>query len=134
MTPTFSNGFLLRDTRMDLGSHMDSYHLKNLMMTKKPTSLGIIEYWAQTQQAQPFLYNFASFGGKNRKTVEDVDGKYTWDVPVVNDVPHITRDIDPTNTTKGLNKTPFRIALNRRAYGKTALITYDKFAGIEMKV
>ncbi len=134
MTPTFNNGYLLRDTRVDLGSHMDSYHLRNLMMTKKPTSLGIIEYWAQTQQAQPFLYNFASFGGKNRKVVDNVEGKYTWDVPVVNDVPHITRDLDPTNTQKGLGKTPFRIALNRRAYGPTAVITYDKFAGVEMRV
>lgn len=134
MTPVFSNGYLLRDTRVDLGSHMDSYHLRNLMTTKKPTSLGIIEYWAQTQQAQPFLYNFASFGGKNRKVVDNVDGKYTWDVPVVNDIPHITRDIDPTNVKKGLSKLPFRIALNRRAYGPTALITYDKMAGIEMKV
>jgi len=134
MTPIFSNGFLLRDTRVDLGSHMDSYHLRNLMMTKKPTSLGIIEYWAQTQQAQPFLYNFASFGGKNRKMVDDVDGKYTWDVPVVNDIPHITRDIDPTNTTKGKGKVPFRIALNRRAYGPTAVISFDKMAGVEMLV
>lgn len=133
-TPVFSNGYLLRDTRLDLGSHLDSYHLRNLMMTKKPTSLGVVEYWAQTQQAQPFLYNFASFGGKNRKVVDDVDGKYTWDVPVVNDVPHITRDIEPTNTKKGLNKLPFRIALNRRAYGKTAVITWDKMAGIEMRV
>ncbi len=133
-TPVFSQGTLLRDTRVDLGSHLDSYHLRNYYLNKKPTSMGMIEYWAQTQQAQPFLYNFASFGGKNKKIVDDPDGRYTWDVPVVNDVPHITRDIEPLNTTKGLGKLPFRIAINRRAYGPTAVLCFDKMGGPEMRV
>lgn len=133
-TPVFSNGVLLRDNRIDIGPYTDSYHVRELTKTKKPTSLGVIEYWAQTQQAQPFLYNFASFGGKNKMIVDNNEGIYTWDVPVINDTPHITRDIDPSNTTKGLNRSPFRIALNRRAYGQTAVLTYDKFNGIELRV
>lgn len=132
--PVFSNGILLRDNRIDLGSHLDSYHLLNQYLAKQPTNLGIVEYWAQTQQAQPFLYNFASFGGKNKKTVDSPDGRYSWDVPVVNDIPHITRDIEPTNLTKGLGKIPFRLAINRKAYGPTAVVCFDKFAGVELRI
>lgn len=134
MTPSFSNGTLLRDRRIEIGAHMDSYHLRQLALSSRPTSMGIVEYWAQTQQAQPFLYNFASFGGKNKVKVDDPDGRYSWDVPVINEIPYITRDLDPSNTRKGLGKLPFRIALNRKAYGLTSVITYDKMAGVRLRV
>lgn len=134
MTPSFSNGTLLRDRRIEIGAHMDSYHLRQLALSSRPTSMGIVEYWAQTQQAQPFLYNFASFGGKNKVTVDDPDGRYSWDVPVINEIPYITRDLDSSNTRKGLGKLPFRIALNRKAYGLTSVITYDKMAGVRLRV
>lgn len=133
-TPSFSNGTLLRDRRIEIGAHMDSYHLRQLALSARPTSMGIVEYWAQTQQAQPFLYNFASFGGKNKVTVDDPDGRYAWDVPVINEIPYITRDLDVANTRKGLGKLPFKIALNRKAYGLTSVITYDKMAGIRLRV
>jgi len=133
-TPILSNGMFLRDNIYPVGSHVDSYHLMNMMKSAKPTDLGIVEYWAQTQQLQAPLYTFASFGGKNTITVDDPFGRYTWQTPVVNDMPHITRDVDPTNVKKGINGQTFQIAISRRAFGHTDIISYDKFSGVEMYI
>lgn len=133
-TPVIGNGMLLRDTIIPVGSHIDSYKLMNLVQAQKPTEIGVIEYFAQSQMVQPFLYTFSSFGGKNEIVVDNFEGRYSWDVPVVNDMPHTTRDLDPSNTRKGLGGTPFQIALSRRAFGHTDIITYDKMGGLELYV
>ena len=133
-TPVLGNGMLLRDNIFPVTAHVDSYNLQNLMKSAKPTDMGIVEYFAQTQMVQPFLYNFSSFGGKNERIVDDPVGRYSWSVPVVNDMPHVTRDLDSTNTKKGLGGVPFQIALSRRAFGHTDIITYDKMAGLELYV
>lgn len=133
-TPVLSNGVFLRDTIFKPQAHIDSYHLMNMFNDAKATDLGIFEYWAQTQQAQAPLYTFSAFGGKNVIQVNNLQGKYTWQTAIVNDMPHITRDLDPSNATKGIYGQTFTLALNRRAFGHTDIITYDKYGGLEMYV
>lgn len=133
-TPVLANGYFLRDTVYEIGSHYDSYHLKRMMMNSKPTDLGIIEYWAQTQQATMPLYTMADMGGKGVIPVTDPRGYYTWSTAIVNDMPHITRDVDPTNVTKGRGGQTFQIALSRRAFSHTQIITYDKYGGLELYI
>lgn len=133
-TPVLANGYFLRDTVYEIGSHYDSYHLKRMMMNSKPTDLGVIEYWAQTQQATMPLYTMADMGGKGVIPVTDPRGYYTWSTAIVNDMPHITRDVDPTNVTKGRGGQTFQIALSRRAFSHTQIITYDKYGGLELYI
>jgi hypothetical protein len=128
------NSVFFRDKVYDLGANIDSYHLYNIMQNAKPDDLGIIEYWSQMQQTATPLYLMSSFGGKNIKTVQDPMGRYTWSSPIINDMPHITRDINPTNTKKGLAGQPFQLAFNRRAFSYTDIISYDKMSGLEMRV
>lgn len=128
------NSVFYRDKVYDLGANVDSYHLYNIMQNSKPDDLGIIEYWSQMQQTATPLYLMSSFGGKNIKTVNDPMGRYMWQTPIINDMPHITRDIDPTNTRKGLAGKPFQLAFNRRAFSYTDIISYDKMSGLEMRV
>lgn len=134
MTPSLNNGIFLRDSTLPVGSHYDSYHLMDMMKNSKPTDIGVIELWAQTQQIQTPLYTFSSFGKKNVIPVNDPKGYYTWQTPIVNDMPHIVRDVDPTNVTKGVDGGTFRISLNRRAYGHGDILSYDKYAGLEFYV
>jgi len=122
------------DKYYELGGSLDSYHLRNILQNGKPDDLGIIEYWSQMQQTATPLYLMSSFGGKNVRTVQDAMGRYTWKTPVINDLPHITRDVSPSNTKKGKAGQPFQIALNRRAFSYTDVITYDKMSGLEMRV
>ena len=133
-TPILNNGIALRDNTYEIGSNYDSYHLYNMMKDAKPTDLGPIEFWANTQVAQMPLYAFSNFGKGNTIDVSDPRGRYTWQTPVANDLPQITRDIDPTVSNKGIGETSFRIVLNRREYGHTAVLTFDKYRGLEFRV
>lgn len=135
MTPVQNlNSVFVRDKVYDLGSNWDSYMLQTLMTNSKPDDLGIMEFWSQTQQTATPLYLMSSFGGKNIIPVYDPMGRYTWSTSVINDLPHITRDIDPTNTKKGIAGKPFQLAFNRRAFSYTDIISYDKMSGLELRV
>lgn len=133
-TPVLNNGIALRDNVYEIGSNYDSYHLYNMMKDAKPTDLGPIEFWANTQVAQMPLYAFSNFGKGNTIDVDDPRGRYTWQTPVANDLPQITRDIDPLDEKKGIAEKSFRIVLNRREYGHTAVLTFDKYRGLEFRV
>jgi hypothetical protein len=133
-TPVLNNGIALRDNVYEIGSNYDSYHLYNMMKDAKPTDLGPIEFWANTQVAQMPLYAFSNFGKGNTIDVDDPRGRYTWQTPVANDLPQITRDIDPADMKKGIAEKSFRIVLNRREYGHTAVLTFDKYRGLEFRV
>lgn len=133
-TPVLNNGIALRDNVLEVGSHYDSYHMYNMMKDAKPTDIGPIEFWANAQVAQMPLYAFSNFGKGNTIDVADPMGRYTWQTAVANDLPQITRDVDPTDTTKGKNGRSFRLALNRRDYGHTAVLTFDKYSGVEFRV
>jgi hypothetical protein len=101
---------------------------------QQPTDLGPVEFWMQLKKIWAPLYSMTAFTSSQKIPVTDMAGRYSWQVPELNDMPRIVRDVEPTNTQKGRGGTLFKIALNRKAYGLNAILTYDKFSGMEFIV
>lgn len=133
-TPVLNNGVFTRETKLKVGPHVDSYHLKNMMPGTKATDLGPMALWAMSQKVQMPLYQMSSFNSKNTIQVDNPDGKYTWQHPTVQDLPYIVEDMEPGVDYLGQDGETFRIKLNRRAFGNGAIFSYDKMNGIEMHV
>lgn len=133
-TPVINNGVFVRDSTIDLQSSLDTFNMFNISKNMAPTDIGPIAPWIMTQQVQAPIYTMDEFRATRKIPVDNPDGRYTYQMPATNDMPKFTRDVDPENTTKGQGGVPFRIAINRRAYGMGAVLTYDKFAGLEMVV
>ena len=45
-TPVLNNGIFLRDTQYNTSSHIDSYHLTQLLGSAEPMDLGPVDLWA----------------------------------------------------------------------------------------
>ena len=133
-TPVLNNGIFLRDTSYQTSSHVDSYHLSNLLKSAEPTDLGPVDLWAMAQKVEMPLYQMSSFGGKNVISVDNARGEYKWQIPVTQDLPYITEDIESANNTKGVDGQSFKIKVNKRAFGHGDIITYDKYNGVEMYI
>lgn len=133
-TPVLNNGIFLRDTNYQASSHVDSYHLVNMIKNAEPMDLGPVDIWAMSQKVEMPLYQLSSFGGKNIIMVNNQRGEYKWQTPVSQDLPYIIEDIEPLNETKGIDGTTFKIKLNRREFGHGDIITYDKFNGLELYI
>ena len=133
-TPVLNNGIFLRDTNYEVSSHIDSYHLTNMIKNVEPMDLGPVDIWAMTQKVEMPLYQMSSFGGKNVIMVDTPRGEYKWQTPVAEDLPYIVEDIEPSNTSKGRDGLPFKIKLNKRVFGHGDIITYDKYNGVEMYI
>jgi len=133
-TPVLNNGIFLRDTSYQASSHVDSYHLVNMLKSSEPMDLGPVDIWAMAQKVEMPLYQFSSFGGKNIINVDNARGEYKWQVPVAQDLPYIVTDIDSANSTKGIDGTNFQIKLNKRVFGHGDIVTYDKYNGLEMYI
>jgi hypothetical protein len=133
-TPVLNNGIFLRDTSYQTSSHVDSYHLSNLLKSAEPTDLGPVDLWAMAQKVEMPLYQMSSFGGKNVISVDNARGEYKWQVPVAQDLPYIVEDIESANATKGIDGQTFKIKLNKRSFGNGDIITYDKYNGVEMYI
>lgn len=133
-TPVLNNGLFLRDTNYDASSHVDSYHLQNMLRDAKPTDMGPVDLWAMMQKVEMPLYQMSSFGGKNVIEVDNIRGEYTWQTPVSQDLPYIIEDIEPANATKGVDGQTFKIKLNKREFGHGDIITYDKYNGVELYI
>jgi hypothetical protein len=86
-TPVLNNGIFLRDTSYQTSSHVDSYHLSNLLKSAEPTDLGPVDLWAMAQKVEMPLYQMSSFGGKNVISVDNARGEYKWQIPVTQDLP-----------------------------------------------
>ena len=133
-TPSFNNGLFLRDTNYQASSHVDSYHLQNMLRDAEPTDMGPVDIWAMAQKVEMPLYQMSSFGGKNVIEVDNIRGEWKWQTPVSQDLPYIIEDIEPANAAKGRDGTTFRIKLNKREFGHGDIITYDKYNGCELYV
>ncbi len=133
-TPVLNNGIFLRDTAYNASSHVDSYHLQNMLKDAEPMDLGPVDLWAMAQKVEMPLYQLSSFGGKNVINVDNARGEYKWQTPVSIDLPYIVEDIEPNNTAKGIEGTTFKIKLNKREFGHGDIITYDKYNGVEMYI
>jgi hypothetical protein len=133
-TPVLNNGIFLRDTSYQTSSHVDSYHLSNLLKSAEPTDLGPVDLWAMAQKVEMPLYQMSSFGGKNVISVDNARGEYKWQIPVAQDLPYITEDVESANAQKGIDGQSFKIKVNKRSFGHGDILTYDKYNGLEMYV
>ena len=133
-TPVLNNGIFLRDTNYQASSHVDSYHLVNILKNAEPMDMGPVDIWAMSQKVEMPLYQMSSFGGKNVIMVDNAKGEYKWQLPIAQDLPYIIEDIEPANTQKGLDGTTFKIKINKREFGHGDIITYDKYNGTEMYI
>ena len=133
-TPVLNNGIFLRDTNYKASSHVDSYHLTQMLGSTEPMDMGPVDIWAMTQKVEMPLYQMASFGGKNTIMVDNARGEYKWQTPIAQDLPYIVGDIDSTNMTKGIDGQTFQIKLSKRAFGHGDIITYDKYNGLELYI
>jgi hypothetical protein len=133
-TPVLNNGIFLRDTNYKASSHVDSYHLTNMLGDVEPMDMGPIDIWAMAQKVEMPLYQMASFGGQNTIMVDNARGEYKWQTPVAQDLPFIVRNIEAGDAELGLDGSSFRIKLNKRAFGHGDIITYDKYNGKELYI
>lgn len=133
-TPVLNNGIFMRDTNYAVSSHLDSYHITNMLKDSGPKDLGPVDLWAMQQKVEMPLYQMSSFGGKNVIMVDNARGEYKWQTPVVQDLPYIVEDIDSSNETKGIEGTTFKIKINKRSFGHGDIISYDKYNGAELYI
>ena len=133
-TPVLNNGLFLRDTNYKVSSHVDSYHLQNMLRNTEPMDLGPVDLWAMSQKVEMPLYQMASFGGKNTIEVNNARGEYKWQTPIVQDLPYIVEDVEPSVATLGQDGTTFKIKVNKRSFGHGDIITYDKYRGAELYI
>ena len=133
-TPVLNNGIFLRDTAYNASSHVDSYHLVNMLKDAEPMDLGPVDLWAMSQKVEMPLYQMSSFGGKNVIMVDNARGEYKWQTPVSNDLPYIIEDIENAEAVLGVDGSTFRIKISRREFGHGDIITYDKYNGTELYI
>lgn len=132
-TPVLNNGLFLRDTNYKVTSHLDSYHLVNMIKNTEPMDMGPVDLWVQTQKVEMPLYQMASFGGKNTILVDNPRGEYKWQTPILNDLPYIVENIE-AGSNLGEDGNTFKIKVNKRAFGHGDIISYDKMNGLEMYI
>ena len=133
-TPVLNNGIFLRDTSYAASSHVDSYHLVNMLKNAEPMDLGPVDLWAMAQKVEMPLYQMSSFGGKNVINVDNARGEYKWQTPIVMDLPYIVDDVITEGNTLGQDGQTFQIKMSRREFGHGDIITYDKYNGAEMYI
>jgi len=137
-TPVLNNGIFLRDTNYKASSHVDSYHLTELLGSAEPMDMGPVDLWAMTQKVEMPLYQLASFGGNNTIMVDNARGEYKWQTPVAQDLPYSLGKIDSVTDTdgtiRGIDGQTFKILLSARAFGHGDIVTYDKYNGLELYV
>jgi hypothetical protein len=131
-TPVMNNGLFLRDTQYQASSHVDSYHLVNMLRGTEPMDMGPVDLWAMAQKVEMPLYQMASFGGKNTILVDNPRGEYKWQTPTVQDLPYIVDDLESGNV--GADGVTFKVKLNKRIFGHGDIITYDKYNGMELYI
>jgi len=132
-TPVLNNGLFLRDTNYTANSHVDSYHLTQMLGSPEPMDMGPIDIWAMTQKVEMPLYQLASFGGKNTIMVDNARGEYKWQTAVAQDLPFIVKDLNSASAM-GADGQKFKIMFNKREFGHGDIITYDKYGGTELYV
>ncbi len=133
-TPVLNNGLFLRDVELKAGSHLDSYHLMNMLGDAEPTDMGPVDLWVMMQKVEMPLYQLSSFNGKNIQYVDNPKGEWKWQIPITEELPYVVEDIEPSNVTKGIDGHEFRVKYNKKIFGHGEVITYDKMNGIQLYI
>jgi len=132
-TPVLNNGLFLRDTNYQASSHVDSYHLANMLGNAEPMDMGPVDMWAMSLKVEMPLYQLSSFGGKNVIMVDNIRGEYKWQTPISQDLPYIVENIESAPEL-GADGVPFKLKVSRREFGHGDIISYDKFNGVELYI
>lgn len=133
-TPVIQNGLFLREVELKAGSHLDSYHLRQMLGDAEPTDLGPVDLWVMAQKVEMPLYQLSSFNGKNIEYVDNLKGEFKFQIPVTNELPFTVEDVNPSDSRKGADGNPFLLKLNKRMFGHGDVITYDKMNGCQLYI
>lgn len=129
---SLNGGIYLQSTEYNPSLHVDSAHVQYLkqMYGEKPTHLGVVEYFITSG----FLKNVGSifdFGGIRPEIIDVQGGVYTWETPEALDEFYIVEDLSCTDYA-GRDEQPFKIRMNRRAVGNTAVISHDPYSKFDL--
>jgi len=131
---TLQNGIYLQTREYDYKTHLDSAHLM-VMEAGSPTEttdLGMIAPWITTgYMERPGMWDLIG-QGKNRLLYTE-GHIFKWQQPIAEQPTYIIEDV--SNVDKpGIDGTTFKIKLNKRTFGNSAIITSNKFSGLELFV
>ena len=132
-TPVLNNGLFLRDTSYKASSHVDSYHLANMLGTAEPMDMGPIDHVGNDAKGRDAIVsNGFVLVVQNTIQVDNARGEYKWQTPVCSR-PTIYRisDIEAGGeSTLGAGwNYHSKLCLSKRAFGHGDIITYDKYNG-----
>lgn len=131
---TLNNGIYLQTREYDYHVHLDKAHLMQMEAgrAQDATDLGMITPWITTgYMERPGMWDLIG-KGKNRQLF--MDGHiFTWKTPVADQPTYIIEDVSGMDKP-GIEGTTFKIKLNKRTFGNSAIITPEKFSGVELYV
>lgn len=131
---TLVNGIYLQTREYDNHVHLDKAHLMQMEAgkTQDATDLGMITPWITTgYMERPGMWDLI---GKGKNRVLYMDGHiFTWKTPLADQPTYVTEDVSGVNKP-GIEGTTFKIKLNKRTFGNSAIITPEKFSGVELYV
>ena len=131
---TLNNGIYLQRREYDYNVHLDKAHLMQMEAgkTQDATDLGMITPWITTgYMDRPGMWDLI---GKGQNRVIHLDGHvYTWKTPIADQPTYVVEDVSGMDKP-GIEGTTFKIKLNKRTFGNSAIITPEKFSGIELYV
>lgn len=133
---SLNNGIFTGDIQATMGSDLSTYNLLDIASkfgTSKRDDMGPVDLWIEAQMVDSPLYKFSNFGGKNVEFVNNERGEFTWQTPITEELPYVVDDVDPSNTTKGIDGQKFKLKLNKR-FGHTAKLSYSKMSGLDVVV
>ena len=131
---TLNNGIYLQAREYDYHVHLDHAHLMQMEAGKAQdaTDLGMITPWITTgYMERPGMWDLI---GKGKNRVIYMDGHiFTWKTPIADQPTYVVEDVSSMDKP-GIEGTTFKMKLNKRTFGNSAIITPDKFSGIELYV
>lgn len=131
---TLTNGIYLQTREFNHDVHLDSAHLM-MMDSGRPqdhTDLGMVTPWITTGYLdRPGMWNLIG-EGKNRVLYTE-STIFKFQQPLAEQPTYIIENVS-TFDKNGIDGQEFPIKLNKRTFGNSALITHDKFSGLQLYV
>lgn len=131
---TLNNGVYLQTKEFNAHTHLDKAHLMQMEAAypTETTDLGMITPWITTgYMERPGMWDLIG-QGKNR--VLYMDGHvWKWQQPLADQPTYSLGDITGVDKP-GIDGTTFKIKFNKRTFGNSAIITPEKFSGLELYI